>query len=294
MRRKKIALLCIIAVVIFCGMYIRNQNKVRFHVKPDINAKPVEGDIITAKSGESAKIMLLNYAFWVLHSDYSFVPEKLTLLKEIANEFQKLGEEKKYHTLMNLYEKYKTDTFATSYDPAYTAEYQKKWWEVKELVDKGRYQDAISASNGDPFALANIAQAIYEDTRDHKKALDVVNTAYEQFAKSSYPALHLTGIAKAYNKLNEYEKAYDVVMVPSNTKYWGTTTFPIVKYYSDKQDMDKVIQLVLKTSNGDGRAEALLYLARTIKNGELPLNGKYVQMLNSALKENENGPLRWK
>lgn len=279
-------LLGLILIIVFKPniQKIKRQSKMPVTAGPNLFAKPVKGKIIKAQKGESLRVMLLNYAFWMLNSDYSFQLEELSLLKNIADEFKKSGIDRKYQKLMELYNKYEKDTFVTSYLPEFRPSYinmVKRWEEVRKSAEAGNYQDAINASEKDSYSLAKIAQVMYKKTEDRKKALDLADRATEQYKMGggSLPAL-----VETYNDLGEFEKAYGIVMLSSDSLYWSTQTLPIIKYFADKQDVDVAIQLIVKTSNGNGRAEALLYLAQTIKDGETPLNRKHIHMLDSTLK----------
>ncbi|MGE0268875.1 MAG: hypothetical protein AB7S78_10535 [Candidatus Omnitrophota bacterium] len=283
---KKLAVLFLFIVgafLVYCALVFLEGRSIK-NVRPNLSAKPVNGMIIKSIEGENAKATLLNYSFWILHSDYSFVPEKLSILKNIADEYKNLGIDDKHKKLMELYARYKKDTTGTSYLVTSIPSYQKKWDTVQLLVKSGKYEEAVTASQKDPYALANTAHALYEKTGDYKMALELVGIAIEEFKTGNYANGHLLGIAGAYSGLKEYKKATDVVMLSQDTSFWSDTTLPMIKYYSDQQDFDTALYLVTRTENKYGQAEALLYISQSIKNDGTPLNPKYIKMLDIVLK----------
>ncbi len=283
MKKIVVILICLGAVFLVYYKYKSTQSDTA-KAGPKVFTKPVKGDVLTHRPGDDAKRTLLYYSFQSLHADYSFVPEKLKLMREIADEYKSLGDDANYWALMELYAKYKKDTFSTSYLPASFPSYQKVWAEVQIITEEGRFDEAVAASKSDPFALANIALEIYKQTSDKIRARELTDKAYSQFKKGGYDPGHLIGVARTYSGLKEFDKAYTVIMASNEVQFWGDITIPVIQYFSDGDKFGEAITVVTKTANGDGKAKGLLYLAQNIEETQVPLDDKFVKMLQSTLR----------
>lgn len=241
-------------------------------------------NIISENPDDKSSIVLLKYAFWIVHSKFDYNIEKTNRLKLIADGFKAQGALDLYQTVDDLYAKYKPKSSIISLDtPAIT--HNKKWLEVSNLVLKEKdYDQATKLSDNDPFALATIASHLYADTRNKAKTTELLDQAYKQIQpnmKDRAPILRR--IMKTYVEMEEFPKAYQMYKDGGLTELWGSQSLPLIEYFSKKQELDTAFELMDKTLFVEVKAEGLICIAKYIDNDK-PLDRKYKLILENLLR----------
>lgn len=254
-----------------------------------VKSEPIGDDkpfvhILSENPDDKPAIELLKYAFWIVHSRFDYDSYKNDLLKSIADEFKVQEASDLYEAVNSLYVKYQPKSVVKSYDsPPVT--YNKKWFEVADLVSKERkYDQAIQLSNNDPFALALIASSIYKDTQDKSKAVELLERAYTQIQPSMKDREALVQrIIKSYIEMDDPQKAYQLFKESGIIEIEGFSSLPMIEFFSKQQELDIAFELVGKTLFDDVKAAGLVRIAKYIDN-EKPLERKYKVILENLMK----------
>ncbi|MBZ0166760.1 MAG: hypothetical protein K8I00_08125 [Candidatus Omnitrophica bacterium] len=231
---------------------------------------------------DKPSVYILKSAFQLLNQNFDYDLEKTNRIKNIVLELKKQGEINEYNKLERLLVQYEKNSATNSYEQP-KLDFVGTWFEVYNLVESEKYEEAIRLSREDPYALTKIAIHMTENGKNTQKARELLGSAFSQIEKGSKNAYYLTSfVVEGYNKLGDFDKSYQIIESSDLDNIRGHYTLPVIEHYVAKQDVDRAFFLVSLSWPEVSQADGLLVIARNYDNS-IPLKKEQKDILREML-----------